>query len=47
MTAYQQALHDIHEDLQQSDKCFISFRKDLNPTMRKIVNNYIKMQNSL
>lgn len=43
----QQAIKDIKDDLWQHSKCFIAFRKKLNPIMRKMVGNYIKSQEKL
>lgn len=47
MTAYQSAINDIKDDLKSSGRCFLSFRKELNPIMRDIVNNAIKKQEEL
>lgn len=44
MTAKESAIKDIMDDLKQNSKCFVSFRKSLNPIMREMVNNYIKLQ---
>lgn len=44
MTVEQQATQDIKDDLWQNSKCFIAFKKKLNPIMKKIVNSYIKQQ---
>lgn len=47
MSPYKQALQDIHNDLKHSCKCFIAFRKELNPIMKNIVDNAIKKQEEL
>lgn len=47
MTAYQSAINDIKDDLKSSDRCFLSFRKELNPIMKDIVDNAIKKQEEL
>lgn len=44
MTAYQSAINDIKDDLKSLNKCFLSFRKELNPIMKDIVDNAIKKQ---
>ena len=44
MTAEQQALQDIKDDLKQQSKTFIAFRKRLNPIMDRIVNHYLNEQ---
>lgn len=47
MTAKQQAIHDIKIELMQLDKCFIAYNTRLNPVMRKLVSNHIKLQSRL
>lgn len=47
MTARQQAIHDIKAELHSLDKCFIAYNTRLNPVMRKLVKNQIKLQESL
>ena len=47
MTAYQSAINDIKGDLKSSGRCFLSFRKELNPIMKDIVDNAIKKQEEL
>lgn len=44
MSAKDYALLDIQEDLQQRNKSFIKFRKELNPVMRRLVSKQIKQQ---
>ena len=44
LSAKQQAIIDIKEDLRKQNKCFMSFKKKLNPIMEKIVNNHLKDQ---
>lgn len=44
MTAEEQATLDIKNELRQSSKCFLAFRKKLNPIMDKLVENYTKLQ---
>ena len=38
MSAKEQAIMDIRQDLQSNGKCFIAFRANLNPIMDKLVN---------
>lgn len=47
MTARETAIHDIKDDLWQNSKCFITFRKQLNPIMKRMVDNYINLQKKL
>lgn len=47
MTAYQLAINDIKDDLKSSGRCFLSFRRELNPIMKDIVDNTIKKQEKL
>lgn len=47
MTACQSAINDIKDDLKSSGRCFLSFRKELNPIMKDIVDNAIKKQEEL
>lgn len=47
MSAKEQAQLDIMEDLKQSNKCFIAFRTELNPIMRKLVSHQIRQQQEL
>lgn len=44
MTAEEQATLDIKDELRKGSKCFLAFRKKLNPIMNKLVGNYIKLQ---
>ena len=44
MSAREVALQDIKESLREEGKCFIAFRKNLNPIMRKLVSKHIKDQ---
>lgn len=44
MTAKETAIQDIKDELRQESRCFITFRKKLNPIMKKMVKNYIKLQ---
>lgn len=44
MTAKETAIQDIMDDLKQESKCFLSFRKTLNPIMDRIVKSYCKKQ---
>ena len=44
MTAKGQAIQDIKDELKSEGKCFFSFRKELNPTINKIVDEYLKQQ---
>lgn len=47
MTVKQQAIEGIKDDLWQHSRCFIAFRKNLNPIMKRMVINYIKLQEKL
>lgn len=47
INARQMALHDIKVELESQNKCFIAFKVDLNPVMRKMVEEYIKQQSKL
>lgn len=38
------AISDIRDALKQESRSFIAFRTKLNPTINRIVNNYIKEQ---
>lgn len=44
--AKRQALEDIMNDLKKEGKCFIAFRKNLNPVMGSIVRKYINKQSN-
>lgn len=44
ITAKQQAVLDILDDLGRDSKCFLAFREKLNPVMDELVKNYIKLQ---
>jgi hypothetical protein len=44
MSAKEQAIEDIKDDLKQQSKCFIAFRKELNKTMRQLVYRQIQAQ---
>lgn len=44
MTAEEQATLDIKDELRKESKCFLAFRKKLNPIMDKLVKNYTKFQ---
>lgn len=47
MTAKEQAIRDIKNDLRQSGKCFLAFHRELNPIMSELVNNQINRQEHL
>lgn len=47
MTAKQQAIKDIKDELKGSGKCFITFHSELNPIMDSIVSEYLKEQKSM
>lgn len=47
MTAKQSAIEDIKNDLKAQGRCFIAFRRNLNPTMRKLVSCHIREQKNL
>ncbi len=44
MTAKGQAIQDIKAELKSEGKCFFAFRRELNPTINKIVGEYLKQQ---
>lgn len=44
MTIEDIATQDIKDDLRQHSRCFLAFRKKLNPIMDKLVDNYTKKQ---
>lgn len=44
MTVEEQATLDIKDKLRQRSRCFLAFRKKLNPIMDKLVENYTKLQ---
>jgi len=44
MTAEEQAVIDIKDELRQQCRCFLAFRKRLNPVMDRLVDNYTKRQ---
>ncbi len=44
MTAKQQAIHDIQQELKSCGKCFLAFREELNPIMDSLVANQLKQQ---
>lgn len=44
MTPKQLAVLDIKEDLKQQGKCFIAFKTNLNPSMRRLVRDQIREQ---
>lgn len=45
--AKKKAIQDIKEDLMQEGKCFLAFRKKLNPTIGNMVRKYINSQNKV
>lgn len=47
MTARQQALKDIKDDLKKSGKSFIAFRSELNPAMQELVKEQLKEQRKI
>lgn len=44
MSAKEQAILDIKEDLKKTSKCFIAFRTKLNPVMNYLVHQQLKAQ---
>lgn len=44
MTAKQAAIEDIRKELQSQGKCFIAFKNELNPVMRKLVSSQLRAQ---
>lgn len=47
MSPKKQAIQDIREELQRNGRCFLAFHSELNPIMRRLVNNQIKLQQSV
>ena len=47
MTAKEQALKDIKDELKREHKAFIAFKSELNPIMRKLVSEQIKEQKKI
>jgi len=47
MSTKELAIKDIKDDLAKHGKCFIAFRKELNPTMDLLVKRQIEQQQSL
>lgn len=45
--AYNQAVEDIKDDLLKEGKCFLAFRKKLNPVMEEIVREYADAQSQI
>lgn len=45
--AKKKAIQDIKEDLMQEGKCFLAFRKKLNPTIGNMMRKYINSQNKV
>lgn len=44
MTAKDLAVQDMIPELEKQNKCFLAFRQELNPIMRKLVSQHIKAQ---
>ena len=44
MSAKNQAIQDIKDSLKREGKAFIAFRSELNPVMRRLVNDQLKEQ---
>ena len=44
MTAKQQAILDIKEDLERQNKCFLAFRSELDSVMGKLVREQLHAQ---
>lgn len=47
MTAYRQAVKDIKADLSQSAKVFLAYRRELDPVMKHLTEDYISLQTAL
>lgn len=47
MSARTQAIQDMMPELKKRNKSFITFRRELNPVMRKLVSQQIKEQKSI
>lgn len=46
MTAKEQAVIDIKDELRQQCRCFLAFRERLNPVMDRLVDTYTKRQST-
>ena len=44
MSAKDLAIQDIQKELELNGKCFLAFRTELNPVMKRLVSNQIKAQ---
>ena len=44
MSAKEWAIQDMLPELRKSNKCFLAFKKELNPVMRKLVSKQIQAQ---
>ena len=44
MSAKQQAIKDIKQELSLHGKCFLAFRTELDPVMEELVSNQLKAQ---
>lgn len=47
MSAKEIAEQDIREDLKKQSKCFLAFRSELNPVMRRLVREQLHEQMAL
>lgn len=47
MTAKEQAILDIKEELKEQHKSFLAFHKNLNSIMDRLVENQIRLQTSI
>jgi hypothetical protein len=44
MSAKDVAIRDMLPELESQNKCFLAFKKELNPAMRKLVRNQLREQ---
>lgn len=47
MTAEEVATQDIKDALRQDSKCFIAFKRDLDPVIEEVTESYVKQQEDL
>lgn len=47
MSAKEQAIQDIKDDLRKQGKSFLAFHRNLNPIMNRLVNKQLKEQEDI
>ena len=47
MTAKDAAIQDMLPELERQNKCFLAFKKELNPAMRRLVRTQLREQRSI